>query len=205
MTQTDSLATRLQAGFDRLNLQLDVAPFLTYLALLQSWNSAYNLTSVRDIEQQVGRHILDSLAVLPWLHGKHILDVGSGAGLPGIPLVLARPELHMVLLDSNGKKIRFLHEVVRVLGLNQVEIVHLRAENYHPTQAFDTVISRACSELKQLIVWTEHLLLPDGIWLALKGRYPLDELERVHVQTRVHRYHVPDVVGERCCVVMRRD
>jgi 16S rRNA (guanine527-N7)-methyltransferase len=200
-----SLATRLQAGFSQLGLQLDPEPFLAYLGLLQTWNQAYNLTAVREAEQQVGLHILDSLAVLPWLHGQRILDVGSGAGLPGIPLALARPDVQMVLLDSNGKKTRFLQEVKRALGLSQVEVVHARAENYHPTQGFDTVISRACSDLHQLMVWTDHLVQPYGIWLAMKGRTPVEELAAIRGQPQVYSYTVPEVVGERCCVVMSRE
>jgi 16S rRNA (guanine527-N7)-methyltransferase len=198
------LAERLRAGFCALGLSLDVAPFLAYLALLQTWNRAYNLTAVREPEQQIGRHLLDSLAVLPWLKGLRILDVGSGAGLPGIPLALARPELQVVLIDGNGKKIRFLQEVKRVLGLTQVEVVHARVENYHPACGFDTVTSRACSELAALISHSNHLVQPDGIWLALKGRYPEEELASVHAHVQVHQYQVPGVLGERCCVVMTR-
>ncbi len=204
MTLLHELEAPLQAGLNQLGLSLDAQPFLTYLALLQQWNQAYNLTAVRAQGLQVGRHILDSLAVLPWLHGQRLLDVGSGAGLPGIPLALARPELELVLLDSCGKKTRFLQEAKRVLSLDHVEVVQARAENYRPTQGFDTVISRACSTLQQLVTWTDHVLLPGGIWLALKGRYPAEELASVHVRTEVHRYEVPDVLGERCCVVMMR-
>ncbi len=204
MNLTNNLALRLQAGFADMGLRLDIGPFLAYLALLGTWNKAYNLTAVRDPEQQVGRHILDSLAILPWLHGTRILDVGTGAGLPGIPVALACRELQVVLLDSNGKKIRFLQEVKRVLALENVEIVHARVEKFCPAAGFNTILTRACTELNQFVEWTEHLLLPDGIWLALKGRYPEDELLQVRAQTEVHRYCVPEVLGERCCVVMKR-
>jgi 16S rRNA (guanine527-N7)-methyltransferase len=130
--------------------------------------------------------------------------VGTGAGLPGIPLLLARPQLQMVLLDSNGKKIRFLREVKRALGLNQLEIVEARVEDYHPPLGFDTVVSRAFSELGVFVALTEHLVNPHGHWLALKGRYPEDELVGLHYQTTVHEYDVPGVDGARCCVVLKK-
>ena len=183
----------------------NIKPMLEYLSLLAKWNDVYNLTAVRDIDSMISRHLLDSLAILPWVHGSRILDVGTGAGLPGIPLALARPELKVVLLDSNGKKVRFLQEVKRSLKLDNIEIVQERVESYHPPQGFDTVTTRAFSNLQQMMGWTQHLLVPSGIWLAMKGRRPEDELEVIPENYRIENYSVPGVEGVRCCVIIKRN
>lgn len=205
MTSMDLALHRLTEGLASLHVNVSVASFLEYLALMETWNRAYNLTAIHLPEERVSRHILDSLAILPWLKGPRIIDVGTGAGLPGIPLAIARPDDAFVLLDSNGKKTRFLHEVKRALGLKNVEIVNMRAEQYQPEQGFDTVISRAFSELKQMLTWTNHLVLPTGTWLAMKGRYPSEELSQIHYPTQVHVYSVPYVEGERSCCCIQRN
>jgi len=201
----DHLNTQLllEHGLQQFDLNSISAPLLDYLFLLKKWNLAYNLTAVRDLESMVSKHILDSLAILPWLHGEKILDVGTGAGLPGIPLAIAKPELHFVLLDANGKKIRFLNEVKRLLDLKNLEVVQFRVENYHPAQGFDTVISRAFSSLEQMIHWTQHLIAKEGIWLAMKGRYPDVELHEIKQSYLVKRYAVAGIEGERCCVLIK--
>ncbi len=192
----------LATGLSQLGLQTPIEPLLQYLFLLQKWNSSYNLTAIRNIEAMATRHILDSLAVANWVRGKRLLDSGSGAGLPGIPLALNNPALQVVLLDSNGKKIRFLEEVKRRLMIDNIEIVQARAENYHPPQGFDTVISRAFSDLTQMLKWTRHLINVNGIWLAMKGRYPKTELASISFPYQVMPYSVPGLEGERCCVVI---
>lgn len=192
----------LEEGLQPFDLEAISASLSDYLFLLNKWNSTYNLTAVRDLETMVGKHILDSLAILPWLNGQRIIDVGTGAGLPGIPLALARPEINFVLLDSNGKKIRFLNEVKRHLHLKNLEIVQFRVENYHPTQGFDTVLSRAFSSLAQMIQWTQHLIADEGIWLAMKGRFPDAELNEIKQNCTVNFYTVAGVDGERCCVII---
>ncbi|MCL9682993.1 16S rRNA (guanine(527)-N(7))-methyltransferase RsmG [Legionella maioricensis] len=192
----------LEQGLGQFALQPLCEPLLKYLLLLNKWNAAYNLTAVRHLDAMVGKHILDSLAMVRWLKGTRILDVGTGAGLPGIPLAIAKPEMQFVLLDSNGKKIRFLNEVKRQLDLKNLEIVQFRVENYHPAQGFDTVISRAFSSLEQMIHWTQHLIAKDGMWLAMKGRYPDTELKMIHQPYRVESYTVEGVEGERCCVLI---
>lgn len=202
MTDASQVLVRLEQGISQLGLQLNVDKLLHYLQLLEKWNHAYNLTAIRDIESMVTRHVIDSLAILPWVKGPHVLDVGTGAGLPGVPLALARPDLQVVLLDSNGKKIRFLQEVKRVLLLDNVEIIQIRVENYHPSHGFDTVTSRAFSELEQMIHWTQHLIAAEGIWLAMKGRQPEIELQGLHYPYRIERYTVPLLEGERSCVVI---
>lgn len=192
----------LERGLKQFTLNSLVEPLLSYLFLLNKWNGAYNLTAVREMDAMVSKHILDSLAILPWVTGARIIDVGTGAGLPGIPLAIARPETQFVLLDSNGKKTRFLNEVKRQLDLKNLEIVQFRVENYHPSQGFDTVISRAFSSLEQMILWTQHLIAKNGNWLAMKGRYPDSELNVIQQPYRVERYTVEGVEGERCCVLI---
>jgi len=204
MKDDQVLESCLMAGLLRLNLDLAPHLFLDYLRLLDIWNRAYNLTAIQTQQERIGRHILDSLAILPWIKGPRIIDVGTGAGLPGIPLAIACPDKAFVLLDSNGKKTRFLYEVKRTLRLPNIEIVQMRVENYRPAQGFDTVVSRAFSELKQMIAWTHHLRAETGIWLAMKGRYPDTELSEIEGQIKVHTYHVPEVEGERCCVIIKR-
>jgi 16S rRNA (guanine527-N7)-methyltransferase len=192
----------LEQGLAQFALQPLCEPLFKYLLLLNKWNATYNLTAVRHLDSMVSKHILDSLAIVRWLKGTRILDVGTGAGLPGIPLAIAKPETQFVLLDSNGKKVRFLNEVKRQLDLKNLEIVQFRVENYHPAQGFDTVISRAFSSLEQMIHWTQHLIAKDGMWLAMKGRYPDTELNRIHQPYRVESYTVEGVEGERCCVLI---
>jgi 16S rRNA (guanine527-N7)-methyltransferase len=198
----EEIVKALSQGIEQFGLHLPIDKLLQYLTLLHKWNHAYNLTAIRDMDLMVTRHVLDSLAVIPWVKGARMLDVGSGAGLPGIPLALALPQLHVVLLDSNGKKIRFLQEVKRALSLSNVEIIQSRAENYHPPSGFDTVISRAFSDLSQMIAWTRHLIAPEGIWLAMKGRRPDAELQTLHFPYRVETYAVAGIDSERCCIIV---
>lgn len=202
MKQNESIEQLLKHGLEQFNLSQLTAPLAHYLSLLNKWNAAYNLTAIRDMEAMVNKHLLDSLAILPWLQGDYILDVGTGAGLPGIPLAIAQPNRRFVLLDSNGKKVRFLNEVKRQLALTNLEVVQFRVENYRPEQGFDTVTSRAFSSLEQMIYWTEHLIAEQGIWLAMKGRYPEEELSALDKNYQVHAYSVAGVEGERCCVLI---
>ncbi|WP_115703296.1 16S rRNA (guanine(527)-N(7))-methyltransferase RsmG [Legionella sainthelensi] len=202
MNDETQIKLLLEQGLQSFALKAISASLSDYLFLLNKWNSTYNLTAIRDVEVMVGKHILDSLAILPWLKGNRIIDVGTGAGLPGIPLALAQPEINFVLLDSNGKKTRFLNEVKRQLNLKNLEIVQNRVENYHPTKGFDTVLSRAFSSLGQMIQWTHHLIADKGIWLAMKGRFPDLELNDIKQNCTVKSYSVAGVDGERCCVII---
>ncbi|USQ13892.1 16S rRNA (guanine(527)-N(7))-methyltransferase RsmG [Legionella lytica] len=202
MSEELAIKHLLEQGLKQFSLEAISTPLLDYLFLLKKWNLAYNLTAVRDLESMVNKHLLDSLAIVPWVQGEHIIDVGTGPGLPGIPLAIAHPEKSFVLLDSNGKKTRFLNEVKRQLDLKNLEIVQIRVENYHPAQGFDTVISRAFSSLAQMIHWTKHLVAKDGIWLAMKGRYPDAELQEIEQNCKVEHYTVEGVEGERCCVLI---
>jgi 16S rRNA (guanine527-N7)-methyltransferase len=149
---------------------------IAYLQLLQHWNRTYNLTAVRDPLQMIHRHVLDSLAVMPYLRGRECLDVGSGAGLPGMVLAVARPDISWVLLDSNGKKCRFLSHTQIELRLDNVRVERNRVEDFHPGARFSTIISRALSNLADFVAGAGHLLAPGGCLLAMKGRNPEQEL-----------------------------
>ncbi|MCK4608494.1 MAG: 16S rRNA (guanine(527)-N(7))-methyltransferase RsmG [Gammaproteobacteria bacterium] len=183
-------------------LKLSVPPqlesqLLVYVELLQKWNKAYNLTAVREPAAIVTHHILDSLAIVPYIHGARVLDVGSGAGLPGIPLALALPDKEFVLLDSNGKKTRFLNQAKSVLALKNVTIVAERAERYQPAKLFDTIICRAFASLAEIVALTSHLLSANGQILAMKGKYPEQELQEVTNSAVVHKLRVPGLDAER--------
>lgn len=202
MNDLSQIKPLLEQGLKQFGFETHCDSLLAYLLILHKWNAAYNLTAVRDLASMVTKHILDSLAISPWIKGQRMLDVGTGAGLPGIPLAITHPDIHFFLLDSNGKKIRFLNEVKRQLDLKNLEVVQSRVENYHPTQGFDTVISRAFSTIEQMIQWTKHLIAKDGIWLAMKGRFPDTELNALEQQYRVKQYTVAGLDGERCCVLI---
>lgn len=198
-----TVQARIEAGCRTLQLAVDinaVAGLAQYVALLEKWNQVYNLTAVRDPQQMVLRHILDSLAVLPYLTSGCLLDVGSGAGLPGIPLAIARPTLAVTLLDSNAKKIRFVRQVAAELGLSNVEAVQARMQEYQPGRAFDMVISRAVASLDELYRQSQHLLAPGGRMLFMKGALPEAEIttfaagrETLHCE----RLQVPGLDAER--------
>lgn len=205
MTQTE-LSGQLASGLHALGLSLTPAvqeKLLDYVALLGKWNTAYNLTAVRDPAGMVTRHLLDSLAINAFLRGRRVLDVGSGAGLPGIPLAVANPDRQFVLLDSNGKKIRFMIQAAATLGLRNVEVVQSRAEDFRPTEPFATVVSRAFAALSDFLQLTSHLGGADGRWLAMKGDVPTQEMDRLPAGFRVEAVHTLDVPGLQAarCVV----
>ncbi len=181
-SQDAALAATLARGLERMALPLSATvqeKLLAYVGLLAKWNRVYNLTAVRDPAEMVTRHLLDSLSVSPHLRELRVLDVGSGAGLPGIPLALAKPDWQFVLLDSNRKKTRFITQSCIELGLTNVSVEASRIEDYHPQVLFDSVISRAFSELSTMLTATGRLCKPDGVMLAMKGEYPAAELAGV--------------------------
>ncbi len=161
-----------------------------YLALLEKWSRVYNLTAVRETERMVSHHLLDSLAILPDVQMGRVLDVGSGGGLPGIPLAIARPELQVTLIDSVAKKTAFLLQAKAELGLENVSVVTGRVEAYPPPVLFDTITSRAFSDLKEFVTLTRHLLAPGGRWLAMKGLYPHEEIAALPDWVGVSANHV---------------
>ncbi|WP_312240136.1 16S rRNA (guanine(527)-N(7))-methyltransferase RsmG [Pantoea sp.] len=178
-----------------------------YVGLLHKWNKAYNLTSVREPEQMLVRHILDSIVVEPYLQGERFIDVGTGPGLPGIPLAIVRPQAHFTLLDSLGKRVRFLRQVQHELGLNNVTPVQSRVEAFPAEPPFDGVISRAFASLNDMVSWCHHLPMADGCFYALKGVRPDDEIAALpagFILDSVIELHVPELEGERHLVVIKR-
>jgi 16S rRNA (guanine527-N7)-methyltransferase len=204
-----ALAPRLREGLVRLGLEATLdAPLLSYLALLQKWNAAYNLTAIREPEQMLGLHLLDSLSILPQVEGERLVDIGSGAGLPGIPLAIARPQLAVSLVEPVGKKARFLREVVRQLKLGNVRVFDCRAEQVDEPAAYDCLSARALGSLAQLIAFGGHLLRPGGRLLAMKGQWPAEELAALPagwVLDGSQRLAVPEVEGERHLLVLKRE
>ncbi|MBY0264874.1 MAG: 16S rRNA (guanine(527)-N(7))-methyltransferase RsmG [Burkholderiales bacterium] len=177
-----NLAAGLANGIAALDIEVTASAqqrMLDYLALVLKWNKAYNLTAVREPEKMLTHHLLDSLAVLPHLRGPRVLDVGTGAGLPGIPLALARPDLQFTLLDSNQKKTTFLRQAVIELKPGNVEVVCERVESWSAGRLFNTVVSRAFSELSDFIALAGRLCAKDGVVIAMKGVYPHDELAQL--------------------------
>ncbi|MCW3147758.1 16S rRNA (guanine(527)-N(7))-methyltransferase RsmG [Stutzerimonas stutzeri] len=195
-------------------LGVDLSPLqheqlLAYLALLIKWNKAYNLTAVRDPDEMVSRHLLDSLSVVRFVAegGQRWLDVGSGGGMPGVPLAILFPERAFTLLDSNGKKTRFLTQVKLELKLANLEVVHSRVEQFQPAAAFDGITSRAFSSLQDFASWTRHLGNCDTRWLAMKGVQPDDELQALPPDFRLEACHVlkvPGCQGQRHLLILRR-
>ncbi|MDR3433271.1 MAG: 16S rRNA (guanine(527)-N(7))-methyltransferase RsmG [Rouxiella aceris] len=178
-----------------------------YVELLHKWNKAYNLTSVRDPMQMLVRHILDSIVVNPYLSGSRFIDVGTGPGLPGIPLAIVRPDAHFTLLDSLGKRVRFLRQVQHELGLKNIEAVQSRVEDFIPEPAFDGVISRAFASLQDMLSWCHHLPVKgQGRFYALKGIRPDEELASLPAGIQLQeivKLQVPELEGERHLVILK--
>ena len=200
---------QLEQGLAELGRGLPQAAqqkLLAYAALLYKWNRTYSLTAMREQDKAVSHHLLDSLAVLPYVQAANLLDVGSGGGMPGIPLAIACPELAVTLLDSNSKKAAFLKQAAIELALPNISVHCGRVEQYHSSFGFAAITSRAFSELADFVGLTGHLLAPDGSWLAMKGVWPHEEIARLPAEVlvqAVHRLQVPGVEGERHLVVMK--
>ena len=205
-----SLGAALDSGLDTLRLPLPRdtrEKLLAYLALIEKWNRVYNLTAVRDHDRMVPQHLLDSLAVAPHLTGETLLDVGSGAGLPGIPLALARPELCVTLLEVNHKKAAFLRQAVIDLGLENVEVAQARVESWEAPDRYDVVISRAFSDLAEFAALAGRLVADGGVLAAMKGVYPNEEIAQLPGPYRVAQsiaLEVPGLGAERHLVLVQR-
>jgi 16S rRNA (guanine527-N7)-methyltransferase len=209
-TAQADLEKRLAAGLPLVGAAPtgeQVAALARFLRLLDKWNKAFNLTGVRDPLEMVTRHILDSVSARPYLHGISILDVGTGAGLPGMPLALMDPRRQFSLLDSGGKKIRFVRHAVGEMAVGNVSVVHERVENYAPADPFDTVLCRAFTSIGDFARRCEHLAAKGGRLLAMKGRFPDEELASLPngwEVAEVAAVNIPDLVGDRHIVVLRR-
>ncbi len=205
-----TIATQLERGLDAMGIALDAAArskLVAYLELIGKWNKVHNLTAVREPAQMVVLHLLDSLSVLPHVaHAKTLLDVGTGAGLPGIPIAIARPDLAVTLLDSSHKKATFLRQAKAELALANVQVACERVENWHPPAPFDAVVSRAFAELADFVTQSGHLVAPGGTMLAMKGVYPFEEIARIPATHRVENVvalAVPTLEAQRHLVLMK--
>ncbi len=200
---------QLAEGLDAMHLPIETSrqeTLLAFLGLLEKWNRTYNLTAVRDPRQMVPKHLLDSLSILPWVEKGPLLDAGTGAGLPGIPLAIARPDIEFTLLDSNGKKTRFVRQVVTDLGLPNVEVVHSRAEALQRPNHYACITARAVATLADVVACTRSLLAGDGRWLVMKGARPSAEVAELPSQfeAEIHPLTVPGEIGRRHLVVASR-
>lgn len=204
----EKIETLLQAGLGDLSIPAPegrVRQLLSYIGLLDRWNRTYNLTAVRDPAEMVTKHILDSLAVLPWTAGGSLLDAGAGAGLPGIPLAIVNPALKVTLVDSAGKKVRFMNHAKRELGLANTQPVQARVESFDAEDPFGAIVSRAFSNLASFASAVRHLADADTRLLAMKGRRPDDELDALPawVDVRaVEKLEVPGLHEHRHLVIM---
>ena len=199
MSQND-LNEILSKGLRQLDLarpldEKQQSSLIKYVQLLDKWNKTYNLTAVRKPEQMVTRHLLDSLSICPYIRGKHILDVGTGAGLPGIPLAIVFPEKQFTLLDSNNKKTRFVTQAVSELELPNVDVVQSRVENFQFPELFDTITTRAYSAIGEMVEQTSHLLAKDGVFLAMKGANPVAEIDEMSSKYAIKESHTIRVPG----------
>jgi len=206
----DHLKSILVSGVSALELNLtevQINKLMSYLTLLQKWNKVYNLTAIRDPEEMLVKHLLDSLAVVPFVQGQRIIDVGTGGGLPGIPLAICYPDKQIDLLDSNSKKTRFLIQAKAELGLINTQVIHSRVEEYKPEPLYDGVISRAFAAMEDMLFWTHHLIPVNGTWWAMKGQKEFEDLSKLEDKLpglvkieKVIELHVPSLNADRTLV-----
>jgi 16S rRNA (guanine527-N7)-methyltransferase len=200
----------LMSGAAELGIPLSAAQagqLLRLLDELDDWNQRMNLTAIRERGAQITKHLLDSLSIHSHLRGVRVVDIGTGAGFPGLPLAVAMPQLQLVLVDSTAKKLKFVQHAAQTLGLANVQTVHTRAESYHPKERFDCVVSRAVGPLETFVKGSGHLCVGGGRLLAMKGRYPTDELEHIPSGWKlaaVHRLNVPGLDEQRHLVELCR-
>jgi 16S rRNA (guanine527-N7)-methyltransferase len=197
---SEKLWGELEKGALALHVKMpesSLAKLMCFMEILLKWNKIHNLTAIDCPEDIITRHFLDSLSIAPYIQGKTILDMGSGAGFPGIPCALALSDKQFTLLDSNEKKIRFLTQVIGELQLKNVSIVQQRIEKFKPTCCFDTIMVRAFSKLSKIIACTQSLICLDGVLLAMKGIYPQEELQNINYPFRVYRLMVPGLKEKR--------
>ena len=196
-------------GLQRMDLALSdqvIDQLMTYLDLVEKWNRVYNLTAIREREEMIKLHFLDSLSILKHVHVKNILDVGSGAGFPGIVLAITKPELKFTVMDSVNKKTTFMQQVKSELSLMNLDVVNSRVEDYQPTTLFEAVTSRAFSNLKNMMSLTQHTLQKEGVWLAMKSKDVKQEVEAFEKnQYTLIPLEVPFINAERYLVILKKD
>lgn len=206
------LQKKLETGLGKLKLtltDLQIEKLLSYIREFDKWNKAYNLSAIRNIDNMISRHLLDSLSVVPYIvdsNAQCIIDVGTGGGLPGIPLAIMFPDKKFTLLDSNGKKTRFLFHIKTFLKLENINIENRRVEEYQPGKIFQVVISRAFASLQDMTDGCAHLVASDGVFMAMKGLYPDNELQSLVGKASLeasYRLNVPDSEGERHLLILR--
>ena len=208
MSLNSPLEAKLRSGLNVLGLETtdpQCRSLLAYLELLLKWNKVYNLTAVREPEQMVVRHLLDSLAVAPWCNGERLIDVGTGAGLPGVPLAILYPDKEFHLLDSNSKKTRFLFQAKTVLNLQNISVHHSRVESFSPTHRYDAVLSRAFASLVDMVKGASHLLGDSGVFIAMKGEpgeLELAAITRLGYLSQLHELQVPGLDERRSLVII---
>ena len=197
---------KLAHGLEKMGLAFDdqvQAQLIAYLGILQKWNAHMNLTGHQSLDKMVTYHLLDSLSVLPFLQGKNVLDIGSGAGLPGIPLAIVDGTRNYTLVDARNKRVQFLRTVCRELNLSHVTPLHTRIEDYQPNSPIDTVTARAVSNASNLITMSQHLIAPGGQWLLMKGQDPASEMEGVSFGYSIEPVKVPTLIGQRHIVIVQ--
>ncbi|NCW35853.1 MAG: 16S rRNA (guanine(527)-N(7))-methyltransferase RsmG [Methylophilaceae bacterium] len=196
-------------GSQRMDLALSdqvIDQLMTYLDLVEKWNRVYNLTAIREREEMIKLHFLDSLSILKHVHVKNVLDVGSGAGFPGIVLAITKPELKVTVMDSVNKKTTFMQQVKSELSLMNLDVVNSRVEDYQPTTLFEAVTSRAFSNLKNMMSLTQHTLQKEGVWLAMKSKDVKQEVEAFEKnQYTLIPLEVPFINAERYLVILKKD
>lgn len=202
----DDLKPKLLKGLAQLALNLSeeqIEKLMSYLTLLQKWNKVYNLTAIRDPEEMLIKHLLDSLAIMPHIEGERLIDVGTGGGLPGIPLAICFPEKQIDLLDSNSKKTRFLIQAKAELGLTNTNVIHSRVEEYQPEPLYDGVVSRAFAAMEDMLHWTHHLIPEGGSWWAMKAQKDFEDLSQLPSTIKVQKVidlNVPFLNAERMLI-----
>ena len=207
---TLSIKEQIDAGLREMDISHEeraVDRLVEYLELLQEWNKTHNLTAVDDIQEMVSVHILDSASVLSYIKGSRLLDVGSGAGLPGMILAILAPTLSVTSVESRSKKAQFQKFAANKLGLDNFKVEHIRIEEYEPTEKFDTLTARAFSSINDFVTLSEHAILPGGQWLAMKGVYPEEELKEINNKKievkEVYTLSVPELEAQRHLVVLQ--
>ena len=198
--------TQIQNGITELNLKLSEETqrqMLEFLYFLQKWNKNFNLTAITDMEKMITHHLLDSLSIVPYVNGSYILDMGTGAGLPGVPLAFYFPEKNFVLLDSNAKKVSFLIQAKQQFNLRNITPIHSRVEDYSTEKCFEVIITRAVGSINEIIRASKHLCCQDGNFLFMKGKIPEEELENINLPCSIYPLKIPQLPAERHAIIIK--